>query len=92
MALARSVFTRLTFPGPVDRAGRGIATRLDAFVAAGHASGGGESGGPVCRGAGAARRRFTAEYKLRVLRQADAGAGPGDLGRCCGGRGCTRRT
>lgn len=30
----------------------------------------------------AARRRFTAEYKLRVLRQAEAcaGAGPGDVG------------
>ena len=28
----------------------------------------------------AARRRFTAEYKLRVLRQADAGAGPGEVG------------
>lgn len=28
----------------------------------------------------AARRRFTAEYKLRVLRQADACAGTGELG------------
>jgi transposase len=28
----------------------------------------------------AARRRFTAEYKLRVLHEADAGAGRGELG------------
>ncbi len=28
----------------------------------------------------AARRRFTAEYKLRVLRDADACAGPGEVG------------
>lgn len=28
----------------------------------------------------AARRRFTAEYKLRVLREADACGGPGELG------------
>ena len=28
----------------------------------------------------AARRRFTAEYKLRVLRQADACSGPGEVG------------
>jgi transposase-like protein len=28
----------------------------------------------------AARRRFTAEYKLRVLREADTGAGAGEIG------------
>jgi len=34
------------------------------------------------------RRRFSAEYKLRVLREADACSKPGEV---CAGRGCTRR-
>ena len=37
------------------------------------------------------RRRFTAEYKLRVLQEADRSTGPGQLGACCDARACTRR-
>ncbi len=40
----------------------------------------------------AGRRRLTAEYKRRVLQEADACTKPRELGLCCGGRGCTRRT
>ena len=40
----------------------------------------------------ARRRRFSAEYKARMLREADACAGTGQLGLCCGARGCTPRT
>ena len=41
----------------------------------------------------ARRRRFTAAEKLRILREADACAGQkGASPRCCGVRGCTRRT
>jgi hypothetical protein len=37
------------------------------------------------------RRRFTAEYKLRILREADGVASGARSGCCCAARGCTRR-
>ena len=39
----------------------------------------------------AARRRYTAEYKLRIVQQADACTEPGEVGGCCAARACTRR-
>lgn len=36
----------------------------------------------------AQRRRFTAEYKARILREVDACKHPGEKGRCCAGKGC----
>jgi hypothetical protein len=36
----------------------------------------------------ATRRRFTVEYKRKIIREADACKTPGSVGRCCGGRGC----
>ena len=40
----------------------------------------------------AKRRRFTAEYKLRIVREADAfGKGDGDVLLFCVERACTRR-
>ena len=39
----------------------------------------------------ATRRRFTLEYKRRIVREADACKTPGAVGRCCGARGCTPR-
>ena len=47
------------------------------------ATGGGAAGGPMADPEvteRATRRRFTAEYKLRILREADACKGNGDLG------------
>ena len=40
----------------------------------------------------AERRRFTAEYKRRIVREADAARSPARSGPCCGARGCTPRT
>jgi hypothetical protein len=37
----------------------------------------------------ATRRRFTVEYKRKIVREADACKVPARSGRCCGGRGCT---
>ena len=38
------------------------------------------------------RRRFSAEYRFRILKQADACKQPGEVGApCCVARGCTRR-
>jgi len=34
-------------------------------------------------------RRFTVEYKRKIVREADARRAPGAIGHCCGGRGCT---
>jgi hypothetical protein len=38
------------------------------------------------------RRGFTAEYKLRILREAERLREPGRLAPCCGARDCTRPT
>jgi hypothetical protein len=40
----------------------------------------------------ATRRRFTVEYKRKVVREIDAGKRRARSGRCCGARGCTPRT
>ena len=41
----------------------------------------------------AKRRSFTAEYKAKILAEADACSRPGEVGELLGaGRGCTRRT
>ena len=38
------------------------------------------------------RRRFSAEYRFRILKHADACKQPGEVGApCCVARGCTRR-
>jgi hypothetical protein len=37
------------------------------------------------------RRRFTAEYKLRILREAAGSTRSGRSRRCCAVRACTRR-
>ena len=42
--------------------------------------------------ADAKRRTFTAEYKQRILAEADAAANPGASAPCSGARGCTLRT
>ena len=39
----------------------------------------------------AERRQFSADYKLRVLAEADRCSEPGQIGRCCGARDSTRR-
>jgi hypothetical protein len=41
--------------------------------------------------AGAERRRFTAEYKRRILREAAHAPSLASLGRSSGARGCTPR-
>lgn len=40
----------------------------------------------------AQRRRFTTQYRLRILKEADACKQPGELGRSCAVKRCTRRT
>jgi hypothetical protein len=37
------------------------------------------------------RRTYTAEYKRRLLKEADSGTTPGQSAPYSGGRGCTRR-
>jgi len=39
----------------------------------------------------ATRRRFTLDYKRKIVREADGCKTPGQWGRCCAGRGSTRR-
>jgi hypothetical protein len=47
-------------------------------------------GGPAIEVvAKATRRRFTVEYKRKIVREADGCKTPGTVGRCCDGRGCT---
>ena len=50
-------------------------------------------GGPTIEVvAKATRRRFTVEYKRKIVREADGCKTPGRSGRCCGGRRCILRT
>ena len=37
------------------------------------------------------RRQFTAEYRLRILEEADRCTQPGEVGACFAARGCTAR-
>ena len=46
---------------------------------------------PVEVVAKASRRRFTVEYKRKIVREADGGKTPGAVGRCCAARLCGHR-
>jgi len=48
-------------------------------------------GGPAIEVVAKARRRFTVEYRRKIVREADACKTPGAAraGRCCDGRDCT---
>lgn len=49
------------------------------------------SGAEIEVTAKATRRRFTLDYKRKIVREADRCKTPGQWERCCAGRGCTRR-
>ena len=48
------------------------------------------SGAAIEVAAKATRRRFTLDYKRKVVREADGCKTSARWGRCCAGKGCTR--
>jgi len=50
-----------------------------------------QGGGEIEVMAKATRRRFSLDYKRKIVREADGCKTSGAVGRCCARKGCTRR-